>query len=150
MHIWISKYSRPLENTKAVRTDDHLYEELKRLKKEVAQLSEERHLLKKPAAYFAKEQRWSTRGSNNTVTNLESAQCAGLCRFPEALTMIGGIAPRQPVNRRMLNRQASSKKKSPGVGYPWLPGASTNRDKVKFTGQSPTHRPANVQCRFGR
>jgi transposase len=46
LRTWISKYSRPLENTKAVRTDDHLYEELTRLKKEVAQLSEERHLLK--------------------------------------------------------------------------------------------------------
>jgi transposase len=39
------------------RTDDHLYDELKRLKKEVARLTEERDLLKKAAAYFAKEQR---------------------------------------------------------------------------------------------
>jgi transposase len=60
---WISKYSRAVDNTKAMRTDDHLYEELKRLKKEVAQLTEERNLLKKAAAYpsaslrtgFAKE-----------------------------------------------------------------------------------------------
>ena len=62
LHTWISKYSRPVENAKAVRTDDHLYEELKRLKKEVSQLTEERNLLlralgvKKAAAYFAKEQ----------------------------------------------------------------------------------------------
>jgi transposase len=55
LHTWISKYSRPVENTKSVRTDEHLYEELKRLKKEVAQLTEERNLLKKAAAYFAKE-----------------------------------------------------------------------------------------------
>ena len=39
LHTWINKYSRPVE---AVRTDEHLYEELKRLKKEVAQLTEER------------------------------------------------------------------------------------------------------------
>lgn len=57
LHTWISKYSRPVDNKKAVRTDEHLYEELKRLKKEVAQLTEERDLLKKAAAYFAKEQR---------------------------------------------------------------------------------------------
>jgi transposase len=57
LYTWIYKYSRPQENAKAVRTDDHLYEELKRLKKEVAQLTEERNLLKKAAAYFAKEQR---------------------------------------------------------------------------------------------
>jgi len=70
LHTWISKYSRPAENAKAVRTGDHLYDELKRLKKEVARLAEERNLLlralgvKKAAAYpsasprtgFAKEQ----------------------------------------------------------------------------------------------
>ena len=54
LHTWISKYSKPVENAKSVRTDEHLYEELKRLKKEVAQLTEERNLLKKAAAYFAK------------------------------------------------------------------------------------------------
>lgn len=57
LHTWISKYSRPKESNKAVRTDEHLYDELKRLKKEVARLTEERDLLKKAAAYFAKEQR---------------------------------------------------------------------------------------------
>jgi transposase len=55
LHTWISKYGQPVDNTKAARTDEHLYEELKRLKKEVAQLTEERNLLKKAAAYFAKE-----------------------------------------------------------------------------------------------
>lgn len=57
LHTWINKYSRPVDNIKAVRTDEHLYEELKRLKKEIARLTEERDLLKKAAAYFAKEQR---------------------------------------------------------------------------------------------
>ena len=57
LHTWINKYSRPLQGDKTVRTDEHLYEELKRLKKENARLIEERDLLKKAAAYFAKEQR---------------------------------------------------------------------------------------------
>ena len=57
LHTWINKYSRPLESNKTVRTDDHLHEELKRLRKENARLIEERDLLKKAAAYFAKEQR---------------------------------------------------------------------------------------------
>ena len=56
LHTWISKYSKPVEGKKA-RTDDHLYEELKRLKKENARLKEERDILKKAAAYFAKEAR---------------------------------------------------------------------------------------------
>lgn len=33
LHTWINKYSRPIDNIKAVRTDEHLYEGLKRLKK---------------------------------------------------------------------------------------------------------------------
>ena len=58
LHTWISKYSKPQAfSQKAERTDEHLYEELKRLRKEVARLTEERDLLKKAAAYFAKEQR---------------------------------------------------------------------------------------------
>ncbi len=57
LHTWINKYSRPQGQDKTVRADDHLYEELKRLKKENARLIEERDLLKKAAAYFAKEQR---------------------------------------------------------------------------------------------
>jgi transposase len=57
LHTWISNYSRPMETAKAVRTNDHLYEELKRLKQENARLTEERDLLKKAAAYFAREHR---------------------------------------------------------------------------------------------
>ena len=53
LHTWISKYSRPTAGGNS-RTDKHLYEELKRLKKENAHLREERDLLKKAAAYFAR------------------------------------------------------------------------------------------------
>ena len=51
LYNWVYKYSRAAEVNKAVRTDEHLYDELKRLKKEVARLTEERDLLKKAAAY---------------------------------------------------------------------------------------------------
>jgi len=54
LHTWIKKYSRPTEDGKG-RTDEHLYEELKRLKKENSRLREERDLLKKAAAYFAQD-----------------------------------------------------------------------------------------------
>jgi len=47
-HTWINKYSRPLEPGKTARTDDPIYEELKRLKKENARLIEERDLLVVP------------------------------------------------------------------------------------------------------
>ncbi len=49
----VSKYSKPKESM--MRTDEHLYDELKRLKKDLARVTQERDLLKKAAAYFAKE-----------------------------------------------------------------------------------------------
>jgi transposase len=38
-----------------MRTDEHIFDENKRLKKELARVIQERDLLKKAAAYFAKE-----------------------------------------------------------------------------------------------
>ena len=55
LHTWIAKYSKPREN--AMRTMDYIYDENKRLKKELAHVTQERDLLKKAAAYFAKEAR---------------------------------------------------------------------------------------------
>jgi transposase len=59
LHTWINKYSQPKNQNKAVRTDEHLYDELKRLKKEMVRLTEERDLLKK--------QRRTLPGSNGEV-----------------------------------------------------------------------------------
>jgi len=53
LYTWIDKYSRPKEPI--VKTDEHIYDELKRLKKELARVTQERDLLKKATAYFAKE-----------------------------------------------------------------------------------------------
>jgi transposase len=58
LHTWISKYSQPKEKSSInIRTDEHIYDELKRLKKENSRLKEERDILKKAAAYFAQESR---------------------------------------------------------------------------------------------
>ena len=53
LHTWIGKYSKPKEG--AMRTTDHHFDEIKQLKKELARVTQERDLLKKAAAYFAKE-----------------------------------------------------------------------------------------------
>jgi len=53
LHTWISKYSKP--KAAIERTDEHIYDEIKRLKKELAKVTQERDLLKKATAYFAKE-----------------------------------------------------------------------------------------------
>jgi len=53
LHTWIGKYSKPKQPLE--RTDEHIYDENKRLKKELARVTQERDLLKKATAYFAKE-----------------------------------------------------------------------------------------------
>jgi len=53
LHTWIGKYSKPKEI--AERTDEHIYDENKRLKKELVRVTQERDLLKKATAYFARE-----------------------------------------------------------------------------------------------
>ncbi len=55
LHTWIAKYHRPKATSKPQKNDEHIYDELKRLRKENARLKEERAILKKAAAFFAKE-----------------------------------------------------------------------------------------------
>ena len=56
LYSWMDKYS-PKDTKMSTNTNDQLHEEVKRLKKELAKITEERDLLKKAAAYFAKESR---------------------------------------------------------------------------------------------
>ncbi len=55
LHTWISKYHRPQKQKAGRVEEEHLYDELKRLRKENRRLTEGRDILKKAAAYFAKE-----------------------------------------------------------------------------------------------
>nr|MDT0253646.1 hypothetical protein [Endozoicomonas sp.] len=55
LHTWIAKYHRPKAAGKAEKNDEHVYDELKRLRKENARLKEEHSILKKAAAFFARE-----------------------------------------------------------------------------------------------
>ena len=54
LHTWIGKYHRVERQEKTVH-DEHLYEELKRLRKENARLKEEREIVKKAAASLAQQ-----------------------------------------------------------------------------------------------
>ena len=66
LHTWIGKYHRVERQEKGV-LDVHLYEELKRLRKENARLKEERDILTKAAAYFAQQLPQSTRGYTSSM-----------------------------------------------------------------------------------
>jgi transposase len=55
LHTWISKYHAGRKPRGSKVEDEHLYDELKRLRRDVKRLTEERDILKKAAAYFAKE-----------------------------------------------------------------------------------------------
>ena len=56
LHTWVSKYHSGGSGQARVNAE-HVYDELKRLKKENARLKEERDILKKAAAYFAAHSR---------------------------------------------------------------------------------------------
>lgn len=56
LYTWIDKYSKATIAVD-VKTDKHIYDEVKSLKRELFRVTQERDLLKKAAAYFAKESR---------------------------------------------------------------------------------------------
>lgn len=55
MYNWIHLYSKQKTENKPDREMCHPFDEIKRLKKELAQVMQERDILKKATAYFAKE-----------------------------------------------------------------------------------------------
>jgi transposase len=55
MHTWIRQYSKP--KGAGMREINNNLDEINRLKKELARVTQERDLLKKAAAYFARESR---------------------------------------------------------------------------------------------
>jgi transposase len=57
LYTWIKKYHQPEYPSDKGAGEKHPYEELKRLRRENALLKEERDILKKAAAYFAKNSR---------------------------------------------------------------------------------------------
>lgn len=57
LYTWITKYHQPEAPTNKGSGEKHPHDELKRLRRENAQLKEERDILKKAAAYFAKNSR---------------------------------------------------------------------------------------------
>ena len=57
LYTWITKYHQAESPTNKGSGEKHPYDELKRLRRENVQLKEERDILKKAAAYFAKNSR---------------------------------------------------------------------------------------------
>lgn len=57
LYTWITKYRQAEPSATKGSGEFHPHEELKRLRRENAQLKEERDILKKAAAYFAKNSR---------------------------------------------------------------------------------------------
>lgn len=55
LHTWLGQYHRKPASSGEVIDQQHLYDELKQLRKENKRLKEEREILKKAAAYFASE-----------------------------------------------------------------------------------------------
>jgi len=56
LYTWIDKCSK-VNNVTRIKDDKHIYDEVKILKQELARVKIEHDILKKAAAYFAKESR---------------------------------------------------------------------------------------------
>jgi transposase len=54
MYNWMRLYSRPKVGNQPDREMNHPFDEIKKLKRELAQVRQERDILKKATAYFAK------------------------------------------------------------------------------------------------
>jgi transposase len=54
LYTWIGQYHRPDRKHGDKVEDEHIYDEVKRLRIETRRLKEERDILKKAAAYFAR------------------------------------------------------------------------------------------------
>ena len=57
MYGWIKRHSKPKQTKASMREINYDTEEVKRLRKELARVTQERDILKKATAYFAKEMR---------------------------------------------------------------------------------------------
>jgi transposase len=55
MYNWMRLYSKPQSANQSSLEMNHPFDEIKRLKKELAQATQERDILKKATAYFARE-----------------------------------------------------------------------------------------------
>ncbi len=54
LYTWVTRFHQSVTSTAKGTADNNPYDELKRLRREVSLLKEERNILKKAAAYFAK------------------------------------------------------------------------------------------------
>jgi transposase len=107
LHTWISKYHQGANGPQGRLDAAHLYENLKRLKKENALLKEERDILKKAAAYFAVHSRYSTPGCSSTAISLRSVQCVGHWRSHAVGTPSGSSARRARMPKRIRSYQSA-------------------------------------------
>ena len=57
LYTWVTKYRQQENLSSKTAGEEHPHDELKRLRRENARLKEERDILKKAAAYFAKNSR---------------------------------------------------------------------------------------------
>lgn len=91
LHTWLGQYHR-LERQAKEGHDEHLYEALKRLRKEHARLKEEREIVKKAAASLAPPRPCRTPGYQSSMRRFRSVVCVGSWRSHAGATTSGDTA----------------------------------------------------------
>jgi transposase len=102
LHTWIGKYHRVERQERQVQ-DEHLYEELKRLRKETARLKEEQAILKKAAAYFVQPLPCSTPGGTSSTRSSRCVAGVGFWR-PRAGAMTNGSSAPPALQQKPISR----------------------------------------------
>ena len=95
LHTWSGTYHRPARQEQEGH-DAHLYEELRRLRKENARFKEERDILKKATASFAQQLPCRTPGDSSSTRHFGCAVWVGCWRSPAGvLTHGAAVCPRR-------------------------------------------------------
>jgi|SoiMethySBSTD1v2_1073268.scaffolds.fasta_scaffold1237193_1 transposase len=102
LHTWLGKYHRAERPEQQVQ-DAHLYDELKRLRKENARLQEERDILKKAAASCAHQLPSRTPGYPSRTRSSASVAWVGSWRS-RAVALTSGSAARPALRLTLLSK----------------------------------------------
>ena len=86
LYAWLKQYGKPADQQ---HEESALQAEIRRLKAELRQVTEERNILKEAAAYFASESRKGTRSYPPDSTGTVSLPCARPWGFTEVASTRG-------------------------------------------------------------
>ena len=91
LQVWRKKYASTEVSSEKSVSSESVEAELRRLRRENASLKEDREILKKAAAFFAKESRRNTRSSRSKGRTIACIGCAEIWKYQSPVFTNGAI-----------------------------------------------------------